>query len=93
MEELKKKLSLRCVFCRSTLFALPFAGYRPCHGSFVICANCGRENDFTSLMLVIEDKAFRIAEKYAEKVMTEAAKDMTKQLQKALNGNKNFKVR
>ena len=44
-------------------------------------------------MLVIEDKAFRIAEKYAEKVMTEAAKDMKKQLQKAFNGNKYFKVR
>lgn len=93
MKELKQTISLHCVFCRSTHFALPHEGYRPHHGSFVVCANCGRENDFSSLMFVVKDKAHDIAEKYAKEVMEEAAKELKKKLQNAFRGNKFIKVR
>jgi len=93
MQELKETISLRCAFCRSILFAIPHEGYRPHHGSFVVCANCGWENDYTSLMFVVEEKAVGIAREYAEDVMDKAVKDMKKQLQKTFRGNKFIKVR
>ena len=69
MEELRKTISLHCSFCRSSQFAIPYDGYRPHHGSFVVCANCGRENDFTSLMLVVKRDALEIATEYAQTVL------------------------
>ena len=92
MQELKETISLRCGFCRSTLFAIPYEGYRPHHGSFVVCSNCGWENDFTSLMRVVEEKAVETAEEYAESVVKDAVKDLKKQLQNAFRGNKFIKV-
>ena len=93
MEELRKTISLRCAFCRSTQFAIPYEGYRPHHGSFVVCANCGRENDFTSLMFVVKEKAHEIAKEYAEKVAQEAAKEMKQKLQNTFRGNKFIKIK
>ena len=75
------------------MFAIPYEGYRPHHGSFVVCANCGRENDFTSLTIVVKKKAKEIAKAYAEKVTSKAMKDMGKNLKKALGNNKYFKIR
>jgi len=92
MEEFKEIISLRCVFCRSTLFAMPHEGYRPHHGSFVVCANCGHENDYTSLFFVVKDKAMDIAHEYAERLLEKAANDMKKQLQNAFRGNKYIKI-
>ena len=92
MEELRQTISLRCAFCRSAQFAIPYEGFYPHHGSFVVCANCGKENDFTSLMIVVKGKACEIAGEYAEKVVEEAVKDMKRKLQNAFKGNKYFKV-
>lgn len=84
MDDLKKTISLKCTFCRSSQFAIPYEGYRPHHGSFVVCANCGRENDFTSLMFIVKREALEIAEEYAKKIIS---KEMEK-LKKSLKGNK-----
>jgi hypothetical protein len=89
MEELKQTIALQCVFCRSTQFALPYEGYRPHHGSFLVCANCGCENDFTSLMFVVKAKAHDLAAEYAEHIM----QDMKKKLQDAFRGHKYIKIR
>ena len=93
MEELKKIIALRCPFCRAAEFAIPHKGYSPHHGSFVVCANCGHESDFTSLMLVVKERATVIATEYAGKVMDEAVKKMKQQLHNAFRGNKFIKIR
>lgn len=89
MEDLKKTIGLRCTFCLSELFALPHENYTPSHGSLIVCANCGRENDVTSLVFVVKAKAMDIAEDYADKLMDKFQKD----LKKAFKGNKHIKFR
>lgn len=89
MEELKESISLRCTFCRSETFALPYKGYSPPHGSFVVCANCGRENDVTSLILVVKAKALIMAKGHADKLVENFKND----LKKAFRGNKHIKIK
>lgn len=78
MEDLKKTIRLRCVFCRSEQFALPFEGYSPPSHSLVVCANCGRENDVTSLLIVTKSKGREIAEAYADELVKQMKKDLIK---------------
>ncbi|MGC1044929.1 MULTISPECIES: hypothetical protein [Erwiniaceae] len=89
MEELKKSIGLRCTFCHSELFAFPHENYVPLHGSLIVCANCGRENDVTSLIFVVKAKAMDIAEDYADKLIDKFQKD----LKKAFKGSKHIKFR
>lgn len=89
MEELQKTISLQCVFCCSKEFAVPYKDYSPHHGSFVVCVNCGRENDFTSLMFVAKEKAIDIANALANEMI----KDMKKELQNIFRGNKYIKIK
>lgn len=89
MGELKETIKLHCSFCRSEMFVLPDKDYSPPHGTFIVCANCGRENDVTSLMLVARAKAKRIVEEHADKMV----KDFAKDLKKAFMGNKHIKLR
>jgi len=85
MEDLKKTIRLRCVFCRSEQFALPFEGYSPPSHSLVVCANCGRENDVTSLLIVTKSKGREIAEAYADEIVKQVKKDLVKTFK-----NRNF---
>lgn len=78
MEDLKKTIRLRCAFCRSEQFALPCEGYTPPSHSFVVCANCGRENDVTSLLIVTKSKGREIAEAYADELVKQMKKDLVK---------------
>lgn len=78
MEDLKKTIRLRCAFCRSEQFALPFEGYSPPSHSLVVCANCGRENDVTSLLIVTKSKGREIAEAYADEIVKQVKKDLVK---------------
>lgn len=89
MEEFRKTIKLRCSFCRSNEFALPWEGYSPPAGSFVVCANCGKENDITSLLLVSKATGLAAAKEYAEQLM----KDMKKDLQKSFRNNKFIKIK
>lgn len=78
MEDLKKTIRLRCAFCRSEQFALPCEGYTPPSHSFVVCANCGKENDVTSLLIVTKSKGREIAEAYADELVKQMKKDLVK---------------
>ncbi|MCB5312559.1 hypothetical protein [Yersinia intermedia] len=78
MEDLKKTIRLRCAFCRSEQFALPYEDYSPPGHSFVVCANCGRENDVTSLLIVANSKGMEIAKVYADELVEKMKKDLVK---------------
>lgn len=39
-----------------------------------MCANCGRENDITSLLVTAKSVGLSIAEEYAEQLVDEMAK-------------------
>ena len=55
MEE-KKGIELKCIFCGSTKFELPSMDYKPSPGEQVKCANCGRTNDYDSLIRVAKKR-------------------------------------
>ncbi|PLC60629.1 hypothetical protein B9P82_24160 [Citrobacter sp. L55] len=76
MDDLKETIRLRCAFCRSEQFALPCEEYSPPGHSFVVCANCGRENDLTSLLIVAKSKGMEIAKAYADKLVQQMKKDL-----------------
>lgn len=89
MEDLKETIRLRCTFCRSHEFALPYAGYSPSAGSLVVCANCGNENDVTSLFVVAKAIGISIAHDYADKLVAE----MKSELIKSFRHSKFIKIR
>lgn len=76
MDDLKETVRLRCAFCRSEQFALPYEGYSPPGHSLVVCASCGRENDVTSLLIVAKSKGMEIAKAYADEVVEHLKKDL-----------------
>ncbi|WP_261425189.1 hypothetical protein [Serratia proteamaculans] len=89
MKNLRETIRLRCTFCHSNEFALPFEGYTPTAGGFVVCANCGRENDVTSLLIIAKSKGLIIARQHADKLI----KDMKKELIRSFKNNKYIKIR
>lgn len=89
MENFRKTIKLRCVFCRSNEFALPFENYTPPAGSFVVCANCGKENDITSLLVVAKATGLAIAKDYAGQLIN----DMKRELQKSFRNSKFIKFK
>lgn len=89
MEDLKKTIKLRCVFCHSNEFALPYEGYSPPAGSFVVCANCGKENDITSLLLIAKSAGLAIGKDYAEQLINE----MERELKKSFKNSKFIKFK
>lgn len=74
------------------MFVIPYGEYQPHYGGFLVCANCGRENDFISLIRVVKRKTKEIAEEHANAIVSVAMSDMKKQLQKACKGNKFLKI-
>lgn len=89
MEEVKETIRLHCTFCHSEKFALPYEGYSPPGGSFVVCACCGRENDVTSLVIIAKAIGFEIAKEYADKLVGE----MKKELIKSFKNSKFIKIK
>lgn len=89
MEDLKATIRLRCAFCRSEQFALPYENYSPPGNSFVVCANCGRENDVTSLLISTKSKGMTIAKSHADELVDKMKKDLTK----SFKNNKSIKIR
>lgn len=73
-----KDVSLKCFFCFSTQFVLPDENYQPQSGELIECANCGRLNDYDSLVRVVQSKA----EELVKEQMQTAINDFTKQLGK-----------
>lgn len=52
-------LSLTCLFCDTVLEGDTDREYK--EGDFIKCQNCGMENEYSSLMKIVEEKAIRIA--------------------------------
>lgn len=77
MEE-SKNVPLKCFFCFSTQFVLPEENYQPQSGELVECANCGKLNDYDSLVRVVQRKA----KEWAEEQMQAVIDDFKKQLGK-----------
>ncbi|WP_077999877.1 hypothetical protein [Edwardsiella tarda] len=78
MKKSKEIIKLRCVFCHSIEFAIPYADYAPHSGSFVVCAQCGRENDVTSLIITVKSRGLKLAQEYAEDLVREMKNDLIK---------------
>ncbi len=80
MNDKKTQVSLKCLFCTSDHFVLPEDDYQPQSGDFLKCDNCGKSNDYDSLMRVVERKATEWAEEQAQDLLD----DFTEQLRKSL---------
>ena len=77
MEE-KTTIKLKCFFCSSTDFELPYADYQPKHGEQIRCSNCGRTNDYDSLLRVAKKQG----EEWAEQQVKEEMDKFKKQLKR-----------
>lgn len=71
-------IKLQCLFCKSTNFVVPDQNYTPKPGEQIQCGNCGRTNDYGSLMRVAKRKGVEWGEKQAQKVIDEFTKKMGK---------------
>lgn len=71
-------IKLRCIFCGSQSFELPEEGYQPKHGEQILCSNCGRTNDYDSLLNVAKKNAKDWAEKQVQKELDDFAKKIGK---------------
>lgn len=49
LEDKKYTAKLKCIFCQSEMFELPYEGYQPEEGEMIKCSNCGKLNDFSSI--------------------------------------------
>lgn len=72
---MEEKIKMYCLFCKSEQFELPDENYQPSHGEMIKCANCGKLNDYTSLLEVAKEKAMQIAREEAEKIVKEFSKN------------------
>lgn len=66
---MKKLLKLECVFCGSTNFELPNSDYKPKEGDMIKCHNCGKLNDYSSLMEVVKGKATQLAQEEVKRIL------------------------
>lgn len=77
MEE-KTSIKLKCFFCFLTDFELPYEDYEPKHGEQLICSNCGRSNDYDSLLLVAKKKGKEWTEQQVKSEMDKLAKKLSR---------------
>jgi uncharacterized Zn finger protein len=71
---MEEKIKMYCLFCKSEQFELPDENYQPSNGELIKCANCGKFNDYTSMLDVAKEKAMQIAKEEAETMLKEFSK-------------------
>ena len=71
---MEKQIKMSCLFCKADQFELPTEDFQPTCGDMIKCANCGRLNDYTSMLRIVEDRAVEMAEKEAERIVKNAFK-------------------
>jgi len=71
---MEERIKMQCVFCKSDQFELPRENYQPSHGEMIRCANCGRLNDYTSVVRIAEGRAIEMAKAEAERIIKERFK-------------------
>lgn len=69
-------LKLLCLFCNATDFEIPYKDYEPRSGEQILCSNCGRTNDYDSLMRVAKQKAVEWAEEKIQKELDKFKKKL-----------------
>ena len=74
----KTTIKLKCIFCGSHNFELPEEGYQPKYGEQILCSNCGRTNDYDSLVKVAKKQATKWAEEQVQKELDDFAKKIGK---------------
>jgi len=63
------EMILKCVFCGSTEFEIPYQGYQPEEGEMIKCSNCGELNDATSIRdLAVNEKTAEIKEEMLDEL-------------------------
>lgn len=72
---MKEQIKMVCLFCKSEQFELPKKGYQPSNGEMIKCANCGRLNDYTSMLNITKEKAIEIAKAEAQKIIKNTMKN------------------
>lgn len=80
MDDLHTQINMKCLFCQSDQFDLPSEGYQPVSGDQLLCANCGRTNDYDSLLRVAKKRGVEWAEQEAKKLMEKEAKKIQQEL-------------
>lgn len=60
------KITMKCIFCKSSKFDVPYENYEPKSGEQIRCANCGRTNDYDSLLKLAKNEGLEIAKDFAE---------------------------
>lgn len=60
-------ISLTCLFCDIVLEGNTDIEYKD--GDFIKCQNCGMENEYSSLMKIVEEKAVEVAKNEVEQLL------------------------
>lgn len=68
------KINLKCLFCFSEKFELPDSNYQPQSGEMLKCANCGKLNDYDSMMRIVKRKGVEWAKSQAEDLIKKTLK-------------------
>ncbi len=76
--EKKVQIQLRCIFCKSKNFDIPYKSYEPKRGEQFKCANCGRSNDYNSLLALAQKDAKVIAKEMLNKKIQDFQKSLRK---------------
>ncbi len=69
LDDINYKIHLKCVFCKTSYFELPYEGYQPVSGDLIRCANCGQLNDFSSIKRTCIHKAHEAIRKDVQNEM------------------------
>jgi predicted nucleic acid-binding OB-fold protein len=75
-DEIIKEIPMECLFCSAVLTAP--SDYEPKSGDQIKCQNCGRTNDYDSLMAVAKEKVEQMAKKVVDDKFEKFAKDFNK---------------
>ena len=82
----KTKIKLKCIFCGSQSFELTEEGYQSKHGEQILCANCGRTNDYDSLLRVAKKHAKDWAKDQVQKELDDFVKKIGKMFKWEMGG-------
>ena len=75
-DEIIKEISMECLFCSAVLTAP--SDYEPKSGDQIKCQNCGRTNDYDSLMDVARKKRDDFGQEVLDNELEKIAKDFKK---------------
>ena len=76
--EQERAIKLKCIFCQSTNFDVPYDGYEPRAGEQIKCANCGRSNDYSSLLSLARKEGEKIAKEIIDSKIKEFQENIRK---------------